>query len=517
MILHIPPKIKQAFPIKNKGTILFYGFLCFYVAIMLFLCQKLIIEEDEAYSLTTTSFSFSKIVHLSYFFEGQPPIYFLILSLWRNINESIFFARLLSVIFSLFSAFALHKLIESFYSKNLAKWLVVIFLINPYTVWASQEIRLYSLLIFLTLSITLLFYQIYFQEKKKYIAFIICGLLGIYTQYYFSFIIAAFSIVVLYRNGWKSFWNYCLLALPIVVLSLPNLFCLKEQFNLHENTIVEYTISSRLRSIILTPQEFILSITKTPFDRYGRWIIRFFFVSFIVWSIIKFNKVKTNKGLLDVYKRLTDNLIIIAFQLIVFSLIFIFSDLFYYDRYTTIIFPFYCILFAYFGYLNNITRNFVFISFVIYYLIILLNFYKPPFLKYDDQKSIASFAQQIEIQNEPIVFYDKSLVLRFNQYYNGNNPIISLPELNLNLNFFSENFKDTLELKQAINQKLNNSNHFLIITGNNLFHQNNNDLTDEIADEYFYKYYKVTLDSIFQGKEEIYDLRIRRLERITLP
>lgn len=517
MILDIPPKIKQVFPAKNTGTILFYCFLCFYITLMLFLCQKLIIEEDEAYSLTTTSYSFSKIIHLSYFFEGQPPIYFLLLSLWRNINDSIFFARLLSILFTLFSAIILHKIVEEFYSKNQAKWLVVIFLINPYTIWASQEIRLYSLLIFLTLTITLLFYQIYFQEKKKHIVFILWGLLGIYTQYYFSFLIAAFSIVVLYRNGWKSFWNYCLLVLPIVILSLPNLICLKEQFNLHENTIVEYTVSSRLKSIILTPQEFILSITKTPFDRYGRWIIRFFFAIFIVWSIINFNRIKTNKYLLDLYKRLTDNLIIITFQLIVFSLIFIFSDLFYYDRYTTIIFPFYCILFAYFGYLSKGIRNFVFISFILYYLIILLNFYKPPFLKYDDQKSIASFAQQIEKQNEPIVFYDKSLVLRFNQYYKGNNPIISLPELNLNLNFFNDNFKDTLELKQAINQKLNNSNHFLIVTGNNLVHQNNNDLTDEVADKYFYKYYKVTLDSIIKGTEEIYNLRIRRLERNILP
>ena len=135
------------------------------------------------------------------------------------------------------------------------------------------------------------------------------------------------------------------------------------------------------------------------------------------------------------------------------TIIFILSDLFYYDRYTTIIFPFYCIILGYLGFLNNKLRNFVFASLVLYYIIILLDFYKAPYLKYDDQISIAKYAELIEKPNEPIVFYDKSLVLRFNQYYNGSNKVVSLPDLDLNLNFFNENFKDTLELNNSITQK----------------------------------------------------------------
>lgn len=517
MILNIPPRLKKIYSENKTESILFYGFLIFYFGFLLFLCQRLVIEEDEAYSLTTTSYSFTKIFQLSYYFEGQPPVYFIFLSLWRLINRSIFFARLLSIIFVLLSAINLFKLIKAFYSENQAKWLVIIYLLNPYTVWASQEIRLYSLLMFLTITISYIFYQIYFQDKKRYILFIVLGLLGIYTQYYFAFLIVAFSIVVLVRKGRCFFWKYCLLALPIAILSLPNLIYLKGQFTLHEDTLVEYTIGHRFRSIFLTPQEFILSITKTPFDRFGRWAIRFFFLFFLFISIIKFLRNKTDNNLKNLFKRLFDNILIILFQLTIFSLIFIFSDLFYYDRYTTIIFPFYCILFAFFGILNIKVRNFVFASFAFYYLIVLVNFYKPPYLKYDDQKSIAQYAKQIGKNNEPIVFYDKSLVLRFNQYYRGKNSIVSLPELDLNLNFFNENFKDTIQLKEALNQKLNKSNQFLLITGNDQVHINNGDLTDEIADKYFYKNYKITFDTTFKGKEKLYNLRIRRLERNILP
>ena len=102
---------------KNKdwekiAGYLFYTFLLIYASFLLILCYKLSIWEDEAYSLHTTAYSLSEVIGLSYNFEGQPPAYFIILALWRKIDDGIFFARLLSVLFIFLSAFVLNKVLQ---------------------------------------------------------------------------------------------------------------------------------------------------------------------------------------------------------------------------------------------------------------------------------------------------------------------------------------------------------------------------------------------------------------------
>jgi hypothetical protein len=83
---------------KHLKKFAFYLFIVVYFITLLYLCNRQYIWEDEAYSLNTTSHNLFEVVKFSYNFEGQPPFYFLLLAVWRKINSSIFFARLLSVI-----------------------------------------------------------------------------------------------------------------------------------------------------------------------------------------------------------------------------------------------------------------------------------------------------------------------------------------------------------------------------------------------------------------------------------
>src|SRR5437870_9561843 len=90
---------KDKFTYERKNLPLFYGFLIAYACILIFLCYTLNIWEDESYSLHTTSNSLAMVIRQSYYFEAQPPVYFLLLSLWRHVDSGIFFARLLSLLF----------------------------------------------------------------------------------------------------------------------------------------------------------------------------------------------------------------------------------------------------------------------------------------------------------------------------------------------------------------------------------------------------------------------------------
>jgi len=148
--------------IEKFGNYIFFLFLILYTSFLLLISNHMVIGEDETYTLNTTANSIYNVTKLSYIFEGQLPAYFIIVSLWRKLNEGIFFARLLSIVFTLISAFILNELLQQIFKKIYSKWVIVLFLLNPFTVWTSVEARLYSMLTLLSLATIYLFYKNYF-------------------------------------------------------------------------------------------------------------------------------------------------------------------------------------------------------------------------------------------------------------------------------------------------------------------------------------------------------------------
>ncbi|HEV7180287.1 MAG TPA: hypothetical protein VGN11_10450, partial [Candidatus Baltobacteraceae bacterium] len=68
------------------------------VGLMFVLAYVLNIWQDEAYTLQTTSRGIVYAFHQAVAFEQSAPLYFLALTLWRHINDSVFFLRLFSVL-----------------------------------------------------------------------------------------------------------------------------------------------------------------------------------------------------------------------------------------------------------------------------------------------------------------------------------------------------------------------------------------------------------------------------------
>jgi hypothetical protein len=90
---------------NNPGGIISAGtnlpllvFSVVYYSMLVFLAAYLNIWEDEVYSMNTSSGSLGYAFNQSYEFELQPPVYFLLLTIWRTFSASVFWARLLSVI-----------------------------------------------------------------------------------------------------------------------------------------------------------------------------------------------------------------------------------------------------------------------------------------------------------------------------------------------------------------------------------------------------------------------------------
>ncbi|HEX9959981.1 MAG TPA: hypothetical protein VGB00_03560, partial [Pyrinomonadaceae bacterium] len=71
-----------------------------HLAVTLPLAFFLNVWMDEASTLYTTQNGFFRTFQTVFADEKQAPLYFLLLSLWRSLDGSIFFARLLSIVFS---------------------------------------------------------------------------------------------------------------------------------------------------------------------------------------------------------------------------------------------------------------------------------------------------------------------------------------------------------------------------------------------------------------------------------
>src|SRR5215213_6298783 len=71
-----------------------------HLAVTLPLAYFLNVWMDEASTLYTTQNGFFQTFQNVFADEKQAPLYFLLLSLWRELNGSIFFARALSIVFS---------------------------------------------------------------------------------------------------------------------------------------------------------------------------------------------------------------------------------------------------------------------------------------------------------------------------------------------------------------------------------------------------------------------------------
>jgi hypothetical protein len=500
---------------KIDGSIFFYIFLIIYSSFMLFLSQKLGIWQDEAYSLSTTSNSLKQVINLSYRFEGQPPVYFIVLALWRKINDGIFFARLISLLFTFCSAYILNKIICLNFKDIGSKWVISIFLINPFTVWASLEIRLYSFLILLAFVAIYLFYLIYFYNFKRLRAVLFVILvLGTYTQYYYVFFIFSLALILLFSKGWRPFLNFCLFSIPVAFAFLPNFYFIGEQYMMHNNTTIDYTIFSRIRFILATTPLGLVSgfANDVPWGRLFGWFFRIFLIPFFFASIYKLyieNKKQKFKNSINIFELFIPIITLIVIYLIVFSL----TNLIYDIRYMSVAYPFYCLLFSAFGILKKNQYLTIYSIIIFYFIIVLINTYKPPYLKTDDNKSISLFAMNIEHNDEPILFSDKSIFLSFNRYYRGINKLYTLPQLEFDHNFFKDDLNDTIEFKQKIENIQGNSESSILITGNDLEFTHKKQLTNNLIDICLKNNYNISLDTIFFGKAEVNNLRIRRLQK----
>jgi len=495
-----------------EGNAVFYTFLLLYTGVVIYLCSRLNVWVDETYTLNTTSRNLKEVISQAYNFEGQPPVYFVLLSFWRYISSDVFFARLFSVGCVGIAAGVFYRLVKGVAVNISSKWMTVIFLLNPFTVWAALEIRLYAFALMLSVIALYYFFLYYNENKKKYLYFfIVTCLIGVYTQYFFTVLIASLAISVLVCKGWKSCFSFCLYLLPVALLFLPNLLFLPEQIRMAQTEKIEYSLSEKFTLALHSPQNLMFAVQALDADRKIRWLISALFILPLVYAyyrLYKKNRAAKNRQFLNT------SMIILAvgFFVLMLSIVAAVLGVDYQDRYVTPAYPLFVLIFTLFATFSFWGSRLLWGMLAAFYIMLLFFNYRSMVKQYDF-RSVTNYISTIEHKAEPVLVYHGTVSLSFMYYYKGQNTVVPLPgPIQYNSSTFLDEITDTTVLKKAIEAVPSNSPSYLLVS----------DLAEEKyavdpnrkkINDYLNTHYAISLDTLYYGNSKDRPLRIRRLEK----
>lgn len=220
-----------------------------HLAAALPLAYVLNIWMDEASTLYTTGNGFFSAFQNVLNDEKQAPLYFLILGLWRSASDSIFFARLFSVLCAAAAVKFFYELALLFAAEKRAAFFAAFFFAaHPFLVWASVEIRVYSLVILLSVLLLKFFAEGYLKidadlsaaetktrisPKKARIAYTLLAVVALYTNYYLGFLLAGGFAALIAARRFRQARTYFLQMLVVGACFLPLAIVFRHQFTVN--------------------------------------------------------------------------------------------------------------------------------------------------------------------------------------------------------------------------------------------------------------------------------------------
>jgi hypothetical protein len=192
--------------------------LCAVIGAVLFLALKLNVWIDEGFTLETTRLSPAGAFSQALRVELQAPLYFVLLSLWRKLNDAVWFARLFSAACYVFTLPLVAALARR-YLRNVQPILAMtIFALHPLAIQFAVEIRLYALLMLISGALLALFYDAYLAEqpqRRAEVLYVLVAVAALWTQYYIGLALLAGGVALLCLRRWRALARY-LIAMMIV-------------------------------------------------------------------------------------------------------------------------------------------------------------------------------------------------------------------------------------------------------------------------------------------------------------
>ena len=389
---------------------------------------------DESCSLSTSSGSISHTIERSIDFEYQPPFYFILLNIWRKLDSSYFFARLLSILFSSLSLLISYKFIKKHLKISNPGLVTFLIAINPFLIIYALEIRLYTMLVFLSAALVFLMYEIYFFENKSKtyrVTFILLSIVSLYTQYYTGFLIVGIGVSVLIYKGWNKSKVYIIdMIFPLLSLIglIPFFSSIPKQITLSGETISGLTILGLIEFVKKRIVTYLFSLDTSVlsfFSRYEMWLFILLLSAIFLFSIK--NKIKEFIRIIT-FKEYSTLPVVIVLLLFFILMVIKYGPEMAEIRHTSVMFLPLIYLSASLIFMtkNKIFLIFWFLLFTVLYSSVLINKFSLPLAKEGDAIRISEYLESNEKPNELILVPYNIIGMPLKVHYKGENAVISL-------------------------------------------------------------------------------------------
>ncbi len=204
-------------PIRFRNIILVVTCLA-YAATRFWRLADTCLWFDEIFSVHAATHPWGDLLSFVALDLIHPPLFYVALKLWISIGgEGLFWLRLLPVIFSIIAIFPVIALCRelklNFWAQALALFLVAI---NGSPIKYAQEVRMYSLLMCLSLFSMWLFAR-YFTKGKNLWPLVIVNVLMVYTHYFGWFVVLSEVVLIVWFQRIK--WRRIAVMLGITIVS----------------------------------------------------------------------------------------------------------------------------------------------------------------------------------------------------------------------------------------------------------------------------------------------------------
>lgn len=195
-----------------------------HLALVLPLAGILNVWIDEAYTLRSTEGGLEHAVKRALGFELQPPLYFVLLTLWRELDGSAMFARVFSIVCTTSTVLLSAGLARRYLPGVPPALVAAVVAFNPLTVYAAVEARFYALALLLSALLLLLFHDGYVARQPssgKEFRYTATAVVALYTHYFLGFLLAAGGVALLVVRRGVALRRYLVGMVVTAVLFAP--------------------------------------------------------------------------------------------------------------------------------------------------------------------------------------------------------------------------------------------------------------------------------------------------------
>ena len=139
----------------------------------------------------------------------HPPGYYLLLRYWTTIfGRTEFGLALLSVVFGVLLIPLTYIMARYLANRKVANWSAFLVAISPFNLWYSQEVRMYTLgaalgMLAIYLALRALAAGPPASRRNYWLGYAIFAVLGLYTLYYYAFLLLAFNLTLLVFGAYQ--------------------------------------------------------------------------------------------------------------------------------------------------------------------------------------------------------------------------------------------------------------------------------------------------------------------------